>query len=130
MPKKSISRLQVGGDISAAEAIDRLFGIAHEEQGALTELERCPVTGIRVCRQVAAETPEYLGLQRIRVLKLIDENVGVAGRQRPAHLVVIAQQIARGEYQVVEIEKGGRPLMLAEVLHNRPHELDQIGEDA
>ena len=73
--RKASRTLHVGGDVGAAEAVDRLFGIAHEEERTRPERERRPVAGVTFCRRLAAEAPENLGLERVGVLELVDEDV-------------------------------------------------------
>ena len=94
----------VGCDVGTAEAIDRLLGIADEEEGARSEREGRPVGGGALRRRLSAEAPENLGLQGVGVLELVHEDAGEARGEGPAHVIVIAQQIAGGENQIVEIE--------------------------
>ena len=80
--------------------------------------------------RVAAQAPEDLGLQRIGVLELVDQDMREARGQRAAHRFMVAQQLARGEDQIVEIEKRSRALVVAETIHHRLHKPDELGEDA
>ena len=65
-----VARLHIGADIGAPEAIDRLLGVADQEECARPNAEPSPVVlGID---RLAAKTPEYLGLQGIGVLELVD----------------------------------------------------------
>ena len=111
-----------------AEAVNRLLGIADQEQRARSKRERRPVAGIAVCRGLAAEAPEYLRLKRIGVLELVDEDTAEALGQRTSHLVVVTKEIARREYQVVEVEQRGRALVLAEQLHDGRDQRHQTGQ--
>ena len=45
--------------------------------------------------------------------------------QRAAHVVMVAQQIARGENQIVEVEQGARAFVVAEALQDRTRFVDQ-----
>ena len=111
-----------------AEAVDRLLGIADKEQRSRPRRKFRPVAGIAVSRRLAAEAPEYLRLKRVGVLKLVDQDVAEAIGQRTSHLVVVAKEIARREYQVVEVEQRGRALVLAEQVHDGIDQRHQTGE--
>ena len=78
---KRLARPDIGRDVGAAEAVDRLLGIADQEQRARAKRECRPVGAIAVPRRLAAEAPEYLGLQRVGVLELVDEDVAEARGQ-------------------------------------------------
>ena len=99
-----LPRPDVGRYVGAAEAVDRLLGVAHEEERARAERERCRVVGVAIGRRLAAEAPEDFCLERVGVLELVDKDVAEALGQRPAHLVMIAQQVAGGEDQIVEVQ--------------------------
>ena len=105
-----------------------MLGIADQEQRARPKRECRPVAGIAVFRRFAAEAPEYLSLKRVGVLELVDEDVAEARGQSAAHLVVVAQEIARREYQVVEVEQRGGALVLAEMVHNGRDQRHETGE--
>ena len=98
------TRPHVSRNVGAAEAIDRLLGIAHEEERARTQRECRPVVRLAGLRRLAAEAPEDLGLQRVGVLEFVHEYVAEALGQCLAHLVVVPQQVAGGEDQVVEVQ--------------------------
>lgn len=86
-------------------------------------MEPGPV-GIAIDR-LAAQPPEDFGLQGIGVLELVDEDMGETLSQSTAHGIVVAQQIARGENQIVEIELGAGALVLAIALQDRARFVDQ-----
>jgi len=65
-----IARPDIGADIGAAEAIDRLLGITDEEERARTDREGAPVCARDPGRRLAAEAPEDFRLKRVCVLKL------------------------------------------------------------
>lgn len=69
---KGVARLDIGADVGAAKAIDRLLGIADQEQRARPDVKARPVIG--VVDGLTAQTPEDLGLQGIGVLELVDED--------------------------------------------------------
>jgi len=60
--EECLTGLDVGRDVGAAEAIDRLLGIAHQEQRAGPDLERGPIVAVRASVGVAAQAPEDFGL--------------------------------------------------------------------
>ena len=54
--------------------------------------------------------------------------MGETRGKRPAHRLVIAQQVARGEEQVVEVEQRGGALVVSEALRDRLHELHELAQ--
>ena len=120
---KGVARLHIGADIGAAEAIDRLLGIADQEERPGRIRNR--VQSAIAIGRFAAQPPKDLGLQRIGILELIDEDMGEALAQRAPDIVMVAQQIARGEDQIVEVELGARALMVAIAMQDRTRFLDQ-----
>ena len=75
--------------LGAAEAVDRLLGVAHHHQrpGA-----------------VAGEEARDLDLQRVGVLELVDDQVAEAAAVPLAHARVVAQRVARHQQEVEEVE--------------------------
>ena len=71
-----LSRPDVGGNIGATEPIDRLLRIADQKQCAGANAKRPPVGIGGGALRLAAEPPEDLGLYRIGILELLDEDVG------------------------------------------------------
>src|SRR3546814_7074307 len=82
--KIGIARPDIGADIGAAEAIDRLLGITDEEERAGTDREGAPVCARDPGRRLAAEAPEDFRLKRVCILELIDKDVGEAGGEGPS----------------------------------------------
>ena len=76
--------------ISAAEAVDRLILVADHKE-------------IAVVRRLGRQQPQHLVLRGVRVLELVDEQVGPLALVLDAHLDVVAQQQHRAHEQVVEI---------------------------
>ena len=105
-----------------------LLGITHEEERTRAERECRPLAGVSVCLRLAAETPEDFCLQWVGVLELVDEDVAEALGQRPAHLVVVPQQVAGGKDQVVEVQQRRRTLVLAEACQDRLDQGHEIRE--
>ena len=90
----------VGGDVGAAEAVDRLLRIADDEQAPGLRHELAPVALGAGWR---ADPGDQLGLDRIGVLELVDQDVGGAPAEVLAHDRVVAHQVARADQQVVEV---------------------------
>ena len=125
---KRFARPDISRDVRPAEPVDCLFGIADQEQRARPGRKFRPFAGIAVSRRLAAEAPEYLRLKRVGVLELVDEDMPEARGQSTPHLVVVAQEIARREYQIVEVQQRGGALVLAEQLHDGPDQRHETGE--
>ena len=96
------AHLRVDADVGAPKAIDRLLRVADDEELARRRRHRAPVADRGIARR---EQQQDLGLQRIGVLELVDEQVREAQLKRGAHLRVIAHEIARRHQQVEEVER-------------------------
>ena len=79
-------------------------------------------------RRITAEAPENLRLQRVGVLKFVNEDVGIPSGKRPAHLVVVPQQVASGEDQIIEVQQRGRALVVPEAVHDGLQQRNKIGK--
>jgi hypothetical protein len=73
--EECLTSLDVGRHVGAAEAIDRLLGVAHQEQRAGPDLERGPIVAVRSSPRVAAQAPKDFCLQGVRVLELVDQDM-------------------------------------------------------
>src|SRR3546814_6810893 len=71
-----------GAYVGAAETVDGLFRVAHQEQYPGANPERRPVFSRITVGRFAAEAPEYLHLEGIGVLKLVDQDMGIAAGER------------------------------------------------
>ena len=83
MREQALLDLLVERDVGAPEAVDRLLRIADQEQ-----LARAPAPRARQSRCagiVGDEQHQDLGLQRVGVLELVDEEVREAAREVGAH---------------------------------------------
>ena len=89
-------------DVGAAEAIDRLLRIADDEQLAGNGRDVLPARLVRIVRR---QQQQQLGLQRIGVLELVDEDPREARLEVPPHVRVVAHQIARAQQQIEEVER-------------------------
>ena len=81
------------------EAVDRLLGVAHDDERS---------------RAIAREEPRDLDLQRVGVLELVDDEVLEAAAEPLADGGVVAQRVARLDQQVQEVENA--PLGLLAVV--------------
>ena len=79
------------GDVGVPEAVDRLELVADEEH-------------VRRAGP-AAHQVDHVALQSVRVLELVDHDRAEAQLLELAHLVVVAQQVARVELEVFEVER-------------------------
>ena len=104
--REALAGGQEGRDVGAPEAVDRLLGIADEEQppGIDGHFGPGPVAVGRIAR---AEQGGQLDLDRIGVLELVDEDPAVPvaqTRARPRAMLRVAEQRAREHEQIVEVE--------------------------
>ena len=125
-------------DVGAAEAVDRLFRIADDEDLAWPQ-HRLRPRRRRQRRVVGRQRERDVELQRIGVLELVDEDHVDAFGHRDANLLVRAQHIAGVDQQIVELEPAAlSPLLDAgererlqprhEALHHRGAQLlEQLG---
>ena len=93
-----VADLPIGADIGAPEAIDRLLGIADDKERARPE---------RRFVAFAREPPQQIGLQRIGVLELVDEQDAEAAAKLFADFGVVAHQVARLDQQIEKVERAG-----------------------
>ena len=97
----------VDADVGAAEPVDRLLGVADDEQLARRGPDGAPVGLVRIVRR---EQQQDLGLQRIGVLELVDEQVREPLLERRAHVAAVAHDVARAHEQVEEVERADASL--------------------
>ena len=103
---KRVAGSHIGAHVRAAEAIDRLLGIADQEQRAGPD----PELRSSRCRASAGGSPHRR--QKISVCSgSVSWNSSTSTwakrcPERAADIVVVTQQISRGEDQIVEIELG------------------------
>ena len=108
----------VKGDVGAAKSIDRLFGIAHQEQLAG---ERRNVPPVRLLRIIRSEKQEDLSLQRVSILKLVHKDVLELVLQVFADRAVLDQEIADLEKEVDKIQFAARPLHFVIAIEQLSH---------
>src|SRR5262249_32679311 len=107
----------VEGDVGPAETVDRLLGVADEEELPRRRPGAPPVVRARI---VGGEEEQYLRLQRIRGLELVDEEMREAALELRPHGRVAAHQVARAEQEIQEVEAAGAALERLVALHDRP----------
>ena len=91
-------------------------------------MKRRPGTGVTrrqsSCSGSAdGEQQQDLGLQRIGVLELVDEDVREARLEAAAHAGVAAHQVARLEQQIEEVERAGARLQRLRTSRSAPAQL-------
>ena len=84
-------------DVGATETIDRLFRIADDEQRAVTNAGAIAVLG--------REQQQELGLQRIGVLELVDEEHAKPLLESPPYARPVAHEIARLDQEIEKVER-------------------------
>jgi hypothetical protein len=120
--------LVVGRDVGAAEVIDRLLWIAHDEE--LAGLEPRPERVVARCgRRLLGQEEDDLVLEGIRVLKLVHQQQAVLAGQLSAHGGMAGEQVARQTQQRVEREYASASSLAARALHKRSHELESASHE-
>ena len=105
--EQSLFHLLVDSDVRTAEAVDRLLGIADQEQLSRNGTDIAPVGLARI---IGGEQQEDLGLEWIGILELVDEEVGKALLQLGANAAVVSNEVARLDQEIEEIEAAGASL--------------------
>ena len=90
----------VDGDVGAAEAIDRLLRVADDGQASRPRAKLEPVVARLV---VACDAERDVGLHRVGVLELVDEDRRKRRRKYVARLGARGEQVAGPLEQVVEV---------------------------
>ena len=95
-------RLLVDRDVGAAEAVDRLLGVADDEELARLQAAAAPV-GRGLPLRVLGQEERDLGLQRVGVLELVHQDEVEAPLEVAAHGDRGLQDVARAEEEVLEV---------------------------
>ncbi len=97
-------------DVGPPEPVDRLLRVADDE-----ELARhgCDVLPPRLPGVGRRKQQQQLGLERIGILELVDEDPLEALLEMPPHLRIVPDQVARAEQQVEEVERAARVLSIS-----------------
>ena len=99
--RESGRHLPIHAHVGATETVDRLPGVADQEELADAGGDFAPVPLGRIGRR---QQQQDLGLQGIGVLELVDEDADVALLRVVADIVVVAEQVPRPKQQIDEIE--------------------------
>jgi hypothetical protein len=91
----------VDRDVRTPEPIDGLLGVAHQEDLSRNRGRVAPGALLGI---VGGEQQQDLGLQRIGVLELVDEEVGEARLIAAADRRIGDDEVARADQQVHEVE--------------------------
>ena len=105
--EQELLHVLVERDVRAAEPVDRLLRIAHDEQLSRRGA-RIPPARLRRVR--GSDQQEDLRLQRVGVLELIHQDVREAPRELRAHRNVVADQVPGPHEQIEEVEAPGAAL--------------------
>ena len=87
-------------DVGAPEPVDGLLRITDDEE--LSSYRAGPAE-VPLERVVRRQQQQNLGLQRVGVLELVDEEVGEATLELAPHAVVVADEITREDQQVEKV---------------------------
>ena len=96
-PGEAIGNPAIRTDVGAAEAVDRLLWIADDEQGSGTD---GAVIG-------AGELEQQVGLQRIGVLELVDEDHPKTLPEFLADVLVVMHKVPRLDQQIEKVQRAG-----------------------
>ena len=123
-------RLDVGGHVCAAETIDRLLGVADQKESTWPDLKLGPVVARRAGRRLPTKPPEDFGLERVGVLELIDKDMREPCGKGGTHRIMVAQQVASGENQIIKVKESGGALVVAKAFDHGLNELDDLSQNA
>ena len=94
----------INSHVGAPETIDRLLRVADQKELPGNRANFAPV---RLSGIVGRQQQQDLGLQRIGVLKLVDEDPFEALLKARPHLWVIPDEISRLEQKIEKVERAG-----------------------
>src|SRR5204862_4031099 len=103
--------------VRTTKPVNRLFRIADDKQLAGNRSDAVPVA---LGGTVGAQQEQEFGLERIGVLKLVDEDVRESRLKRLAYAGVLDEEIARPQKQVDEIQGPGGALQIVIAANNVP----------
>ena len=96
-------------DVCPPEAVDRLLGVADEEEASFIDMRVLPAHSFG--RSAARKQDRNFDLQRVGVLELVDQEMRKLLAHRFAHGRVVAQEVTRKDEQVVELQPPLRPAL-------------------
>ena len=117
-PEARVRRV-VDAQVGTSEAVDRLLGVTDDDERTRQDLDLVPRT---VTRAVVARRQQRgeLDLQRVGVLELVEEDRPPPPRRGRADSGIGAEQLAREDEQVVELERAVAAALVGEGAD--PHE--------
>ena len=92
----------IGPDIGPPEPVNRLLRVADDEELARHRSDVLPARLAGVGRR---QEQQQIGLERIRILELVDEDPLEVLLEMPPHLRIVPQQVARAKQEVEEVER-------------------------
>ena len=107
--EQSVFHFLVDSNVRAAKAVDRLLRITNQEQLSRNGTDIAP---IGLASIIGGEQEEDLGLERVGILELVDEEVSEALLQLGANAAVVSNEIARLDQEIEEIETTGVSLQV------------------
>ena len=124
-PLEEVADLRVSVDVGAPEAVDRLLRVAHHQQSARRRGGVRPVVGL----VLGGEQQHDLGLQRVGVLELVDQDVRVALAEEPPRPGTGHEQVARLDQQIFEGQASFAATAIGVVTDERAEHSEHIVED-
>ena len=116
----------IGRDVGPAKPVDRLFGVAHDEQASGNQ--RSGVRILHVSLGAGGEKEHDLVLERIGVLELIHQDRPGPLGFGPPNLGMITQQVSADEEKVGEREDSLPPNPPAKPAGKRPQPFHEVRE--
>ena len=124
----------VHGYVGAPEAIDGLLWVADDEQLAGLERDVPPVGGVGT---IFSQEQDDLGLQRIRVLELVDEQIVEGLLPAFAQREVVAQSATQTAQKIGKVEIAAHELLASGPVRKLPgrrqdgagHSVAVVGQD-
>ncbi len=104
---------EIGFDVGAAKSVDRLLRVPDHEDFSRNDFHLAPIH--RGLARLLGQVKKNLILDRIGVLKFVDENRAIAPLEIRAHAHLIAHEIARAHEQAVEGQMPFADKALAEI---------------
>ena len=94
----------INADVGPPEAVNGLLRVSHQKE---LSRNRASFTPVRCSCIAGGQQQQDLGLQRIRILELVDEDSFETLLEAGAHLRVIVDEIACFEQEVEKVEGAG-----------------------
>ena len=88
-------------EVGAAETVDRLLGIADDEERALARAGSLPIPLVGIVRR---QQQQQLRLQRVRILEFVDEDPRVASLEVAPRAGVVPDEITGPQQQIEKVQ--------------------------